>query len=125
MPGELTQLAVQIDAGDDTSRDWVERITRELRAELEATTDAKVELAADENVPEGARGFLGIEVGALIVEIGQHAVPVLAEKLFNWIRAPRGRVVKLKFQGAGGEIIEMEGSVTLEEVNDLLNKIKA
>ena len=121
----VVKMIVQVDAGNDSNPNWLQAVTRDLRDELEAKSDAVVEHATGEAAPENARSIAGLEIGALAVVALPVAVSGLFDCLRDWLQARRGEVLTIKIQH-GDRSVEIPyhaNHASKEDVTALVEKL--
>lgn len=111
---KLIRLNLEISTNDATEEE-IDRLTRQLLAELKQTGIESAELVKDSSAPEGSKGD-PVTIGALAIEVLPVAIPSMIALLQAWIMRGQGRTVKFKGRG-----IEFEGSP--EELKRLLENI--
>lgn len=112
---ELVELNLEISVSDATEEE-VDRLTRQLLAELKATDVESAKLAPSESAPEGSKGD-PVTIGALALEVLPVAIPGVIALVQAWVMRGQNRTVKFKGKG-----IEFEGSP--EELKKLLEKLE-
>ncbi|MFQ5613749.1 MAG: hypothetical protein ACE5H9_16615 [Anaerolineae bacterium] len=124
---QIANLTLQVDAGQDTDAEELDRLTRQLRDELWELDVESVELAAGGDLPEGAKSAEALTLGALAVAVLPAVVPKLVEFLQAWSMRGENRVVKIKTQ-AGDRSLEVEydpKTMTPTELKDLVDILNA
>jgi len=109
------EFEIQVNATDATDEE-LDRMTRQLLAELRETNVESVVLAKGASAPEGSKGD-PITIGAIALEVMPVAIPSVIALVQAWIMRGHGRIVKFKSKG-----IEFEGSP--EELQKLLEKLE-
>ena len=121
---ELLQIRIEIPAGDAT-REELDRMTRNLLAELRATEVESAELAAGGAAPAGAKAVDPVTAGAIAVAVLPPMLTKIVETLQSWLLRNNNRTVK--FEGkVAGQNIKFEGSADdLQKLIESLSKRKS
>ena len=120
----VAQLILQIDAGEDSDVAELDRITRQLRREIQEEAEVEsVELVKGETAPIGAKVFDPVTLGALALAILPSAIPKLIEVLNSWSMRGENRKIKIKTQ-VGDRSVEVEYSPTTMSQTDLKNLVE-
>ena len=114
---ELSELNIQVQANDATEED-VDRMTRELLAELRDMDVERVELTRGASAPTGTKSVDPVTTGSLMVAVLPALLPKLVDGVQAWVSRGSNRSVKFKGRIAG-QAIEFEGSP--EDLHNLLN----
>jgi hypothetical protein len=112
---ELVELNLEVSASDATEEE-IDRMTRQLLAELKATEVESAELVTSGSAPEGSKGD-PVTIGTLALEVLPAVLPSVIALVQAWVMRGQGRTVKFKGKG-----IEFEGSP--EELKKLLDKLE-
>jgi hypothetical protein len=112
---ELVELNLEVSAADATEEE-IDRMTRQLLAELKQTNVESVELVKSAFAPEGSKGD-PVTIGSLALEVLPVAIPSVIALVQAWVMRGQNRTVKFKGKG-----IEFEGSP--EELKKLLEKLE-
>lgn len=107
-------LEIEISA-DDVTEEELDRLTRNLLAELRESDVESVQLVSDGQSPEGSKGD-PVTLGQLALEILPAAIPGVIALVQTWVMRGQGRTVKYKSKG-----IELEGSP--EELKKMIAKL--
>ncbi len=123
LDSETAHFTLQIGAGEGADAEELDRLTRQLRDELQDLSGVEtVELARGGPAPQGTKAVDPVTLGALALVVLPTILPKLVEFLQAWVLRERGRTVK--FKGAvGGQQIEFEGAA--EELKALLTTLTA
>lgn len=116
---EPAHLHVEVSASDATEED-IDRMTRQLLAELRQTDVESAELAKGEPAPGGAKGD-PITIGSISMQILPAAIPGVIALVQAWITRGQGRTVKFKGK-VGRDMVEFEGPP--EELGKLLEALQ-
>lgn len=121
----LIQLTLLIDAGTDADAEELDRLTRQLRAEILELEVESVEPMKGAPAPEGTKGVDPMILGALVVAVGPTTLTKLLEFLHAWAMRREDRTVKLKIQTEGGAMLEVEVPATMSpaEVKQWVNSL--
>lgn len=111
---DLVNLEIEVLANDTTEED-LDKMTRNLLAELRETDVVSASLVNTGKAPEGSKGD-PITIGQLALEVLPVAIPSVIALVQAWVMRGQGRTVKFK-----GDGIEFEGSP--EELQKLLEKL--
>lgn len=111
---DLFNLEIEISA-DDATEEELDRLTRNLLAELRESDVESVQLVSDGQSPEGSKGD-PVTLGQLALEILPAAIPGVIALVQTWVMRGQGRTVKYKSKG-----IELEGSP--EELKKMIAKL--
>jgi hypothetical protein len=126
LPDQKTaRMTLQIDAGEDSDAEELDRLTRQLQAEIQELDVESVELVKDQTAPEGTKTIDAVTLGALAVAVLPTVVPKLIDLLQSWIMRGEGRAVKIKTQ-VGDRSVELEYSpqaVSSDELKGLVDKL--
>lgn len=122
--GELIELALTLELGDAVDREELDRVSRNLRSEIDEVGVESVELSAGQAVPKGAKAVDPIAIGSLLVSVLSATLPKLLAVLHSWVTVSGGRKVKLKVR-AGRKSVDLEipGGMTEPELAHLLRTI--
>lgn len=112
---DLIKLEIQVLA-DNVTEEELDKMTRNLLAELRETNVESVSLVSAGQSPAGSKGD-PITIGQLAIEVLPVAIPSVITLIQAWVMRGQGRTVK--FKGSG---IEFEGSP--EELRKLLEKLE-
>lgn len=112
---DLIKLEIEVLA-EDTTKEELDKMTRNLLAELRETDVESVSLVSTGQAPAGSKGD-PITIGQLAIEVLPAAIPSVIALIQAWVMRGQGRTVKFKGNG-----IEFEGSP--EELNKLLEKLE-
>jgi len=104
MPAEWLNLRIELDADADAGPDERDELARALRDEL-LQLDVEAVDRPQAAAPEGARG-VGLELGTLLVTLGQSALGLVASTAARWVARRGGRSVTLELDG---DRIELSG----------------
>jgi hypothetical protein len=121
---QAVSLMLHIQGGEDTDADALDRLTRQLRTEIQELDVESVELVKREAIPSGAKSAEATALGALAVAI----LPEVLPKLIEFLHARLGRgdnKVRLKAQ-AGDRSLEVEYSprtMSVAEVKSLVDTL--
>ncbi|MBN8580676.1 MAG: hypothetical protein J0L96_08390 [Anaerolineae bacterium] len=112
---DLIKLEIEVLA-EDTTKEELDKMTRNLLAELRETDVESVSLVSTGQAPAGSKGD-PITIGQLAIEVLPAAIPSVIALIQAWVMRGQGR--NIKFKGNG---IEFEGSP--EELRKLLTKLE-
>jgi len=105
---ELTELKLEISASD-ASEDELDRLTRQLLAELRETDVESAELVKSGTAPAGTKAIDPVTAGAIAIAVLPSMLTKIIETIQAWLLRDSSR--KIKFKGkVAGQVIEFEGS---------------
>ena len=119
MPGDMAQIDVQVEAGDEVSADELDRLTLQLQHELLQVDVEAVERRYEGEAPEGSRAIEIAALGALIVKLASHpdVIRSVVDTVRSWLTRKRSGTVKLKL---GDDELELTG-VSSEQQQQLID----
>ena len=100
------RLILSIDAGEDAAAEELDRLTRQLRDEIQELEVESVELVQGE-APEVTKSAEAVTLGALALAVMPAAVPQIIEFLKSWSMRGESRTVKVKAQ-VGDRSLDIE-----------------
>lgn len=100
---DTIEFEIEVSAQDATEED-LDRMARNLLAELRGSDVESVRLVSSGIAPEGSKGD-GVQIGMLTVDVLSAAAPTIVALIQAWVTREQGRTVKFKAKG-----IEFEGS---------------
>ena len=112
---ELLKFELELQV-NDTTEEELDKMTRNLLAELRETNVESANLVSIGKAPQGSKGD-PITIGQLALEVLPTAIPSVIALVQAWVMRGQGRTVKFKGKG-----IEFEGSP--EELQKLLTKLE-
>ena len=115
-------LTVQIEAGEDSDADELDRLTRQLRDEIQELEVESVELVKGSATLPGAKSAEAVTLGALAIAVLPAVVPKLVEFLQAWSTRGEGHTVKIKTQ-VGDRALEVEYSPKTMSPAELKNLV--
>jgi len=113
------ELKIEIDAGTEASNDYLEELTRQLRAELlELDVDAVEFASSDKEPPEGSKAIGSIIIGSLRVTLSHAAkvLPKLIPVVQSWMALKGQTKVLLKI---GEDTLEL-GNIPPKECQRII-----
>ncbi len=118
---ELVKLDLEISVGDATEEE-IDRLTRQLLAELQQTNVESAELVKGGSAPAGTKSMDPVTAGALAIAVLPSMLTKIIETLQAWLMRDRTR--KIKFKGkVAGQVIEFEGPAEdLQKLIETLSK---
>ena len=119
------QLAVHIGPGHQADADYLDRLTRQLLAELRESEVESVEMAGGTPAPDGTKSAEAAILGELAVNVLPAAIAPLIGFLQSWLLRGRSRTAKIKIQN-GERSIELEyplGAMSIEELKELADSL--
>ena len=120
---EILNLELEISAADTTEAD-IDRITRNLLAELRETDVESVELASSGSAPSGTKSGDPVTTGAIVLAVLPTFLPKIVEFVQAWALRGHGRTVKFKGK-ISGQTVEFEGHPEdLQKILETLSKGK-
>ncbi len=104
----VAQLTLQIDADAAYHAEELDRLTRQLRDELQDVPEVEsAELLKGGTAPAGSKVVDPITIGALLIAILPGAIPKLLEVINGWSMRGENRKIKIKTQ-VGDRAVEVE-----------------
>ena len=120
---DALKLELEISAEDTTEAD-VDRMTRNLLAELRETDVESVELVTSGSAPSGAKSADPVTTGAIVLAVLPTFLPKIVELVQAWALRGHGRTVKFKGK-VSGQTVEFEGHPEdLQKILETLSKGK-
>ena len=119
MAAESLNLRVELEA-DDAGEEERDELARALRDEL-LQLDVEAVDRPESAAPEGTRGAGAIELGTLLVTVGQSALGLVTSTIARWVQRRGGRSVTLELDG---DRIEL-GGVSEEDQRRLIETFVA
>ncbi len=108
--GNVANLTLQIiEKGQGADADELDRLTRQLRGELQELDLESVDLVRDKSAPQGTKSAEVVTLGALAMAVLPNALPKLIEFLNGWLTRGENRKIKIKSQ-VGDRSVEVEYS---------------
>ena len=104
---DVINLEIEISAVGTTESD-IDRMTRNLLAELRETDVESVELVTSGTPPPGTKSADPITTGAIVIAVLPTLLPKIVGMIQAWALRGHRRTVKFKGQ-VGGQTIEFEG----------------
>ncbi len=105
---ELDELKLEISASD-ASEDEIDRLTRQLLAELRETDVESAELVKGGTAVAGTKAIDPVTAGAIAIAVLPSMLTKIIETIQAWLLRDSSR--KIKFKGkVAGQVIEFEGS---------------
>lgn len=114
------ELKIDIDAGTDASDEDVEKLTRQLRAELlELDVDAIEFVSSDKTPPEGSKAIGPLLLGSLRVTLSHSSkiLPKLIPVVQSWIALKGQTKVHLKI---GEDTLEL-ANIPSKEMQSIID----
>jgi len=120
---EALNLELEISAEDTTEAD-IDRMTRNLLAELRETDVESVELVTSGSAPSGTKSTDPVTTGAIVLAVLPTFLPKIVEFVQAWALRGHGRTVKFKGK-ISGQTVEFEGHPEdLQKILETLSKGK-
>ena len=120
---DALKFELEISAEDTTEAD-LDRMTRNLLAELRETDVESVELGTSGSAPSGSKSGDPVTTGAIVLAVLPTFLPKIVEFVQAWALRGQGRTVKFKGK-VGSQTIEFEGHADdLQKILDTLSKGK-
>src|SRR5512143_2974105 len=107
----------------DQDADELDRMTRQLRDEIQDLDVGPVELVREGTAPQGAKAAEIFTLGSLAVSVLPAAVPKLVEFLQSWAMRGEARKIKIKTQ-VGDRSVEVEYSPQSTSPAELKNLVE-
>ena len=120
---DVLNFELKISAEHVTETD-VDRMTRNLFAELRETEVESVELVTSGTAPAGSKSTDPVTTGAIAIAVLPTVLPKIVEMVQAWVLRGHGRTVKFKGK-ISGQTIEFEGHPEdLQKLLETLSKGK-
>jgi len=116
---DALKFELEISAEYTTEAD-VDRMTRNLLAELRETDVESVELASISSAPSGTKTGDPVTTGAIVLAVLPSFLPKIVEFVQAWALRGHGRTVKFKGK-VSGQTVEFEGHP--EDLQNLLETL--
>ena len=124
MPPESPSANVTLQIVEsDQDADELDRMTRQLRDEIQDLDVGPVELVRGGSAPPGAKALEALTLGSLAVSVLPAAVPKLVEFLQSWAMRGESRKIKIKTQ-VGDRSVEVEYSPQTTSPAELKNLVE-
>ena len=120
MAAEWLNLRVELDVDSDAADEERDELARGLRDEL-LELDVEAVDRPESPAPEGTRGPGAIELGTLLVTVGQSALGLVTSTIARWVQRRGGRSVTLELDG---DRIELTG-VSADDQRRLIETVVA
>ena len=104
---DVFNFEIEISAMDSIESD-IDRMTRNLLAELRETDVESVELVSSGSAPVGTKTADPITTGAIAISVLPTVLPKIVELIQSWALRGNGRTVKFKGE-VNGQSFEFEG----------------
>jgi hypothetical protein len=119
-------VTIVVDAGEDSSPDDLDALTRQLGTELRELDIESVALASAGDAPEGAKSGDVAALGALVVQLFPSVVPPLIGLLQAWSLRGHGRSVTIKIASADRSIeLQYPVGTSEAELDRLIARVTA
>jgi len=120
---ETLKFELEISAEDTTESD-IDRMTRNLLAELRETDVESVKLVTSDSAPSGTKSGDPVTTGAIVLAVLPTFLPKIVEFVQAWALRGYGRTVKFKGK-INGQTVEFEGHPEdLQKILETLSKRK-
>ena len=120
---EALKFELEISAKDTTEAD-IDRMTRNLLAELRETDVESAELVTSGPAPSGTKSTDPVTTGAIVLAVLPTFLPKIVEFVQAWALRGHGRTVKFKGK-ISGQTVEFEGHPEdLQKILETLSKGK-
>ena len=118
---DVLNFELEISAEDTTEAD-LDKMTRNLFAELRETDVESVKLASSGSTPSGSKSGDPVTTGAIVLAVLPTFLPKIVDFVQAWALRGHGRTVKFKGE-VGGQTFEFEGnSEDLQKLIETLSK---
>lgn len=126
LDAETIHLLLQIDAGGQIDTDEVDRLTRQLRTEIQELGVGSVELVRGGAAPDGTKSAEAVMLGSLATAILPAAIPALIGLLQAWTLRDESRKVKIRAQVGDRQIeVEYSGKMSQAELKGIAHTLMA
>lgn len=121
---KAAHVTLHIGAGDDSDADELDRLTRQLRDEIEELGVESVEFIKAGPAPQGSKLADPVTLGALAIAVLPVFAPKLIEFLQAWTTRGSGQTVKIK---TGTMELEFtpDKPLAIDEIKSLVDKLSA
>ena len=118
---KAAHLLLRVAAGEAADADELDRLMRQLRAEIQEMDVESVDFVSGETLPEGAKSAEALTLGALAVAVLPAVVPKLIEFLQAWSLREENRTVRIKTHlGDRAMEVEVPRTMSSDELKDLV-----
>jgi hypothetical protein len=117
-------LFLYIETGEEADVDELDRLSRQLRHELEDLDVGEVSFVEESGIPAGAKSAEAVTWGALAITVLPAVLPKVVEFLQSWVMRAEERKVKIKTV-SGDQTIEIEYPTKGVSAQDLEKLVKA
>ncbi len=122
---KAAHLTIHIGAVEDADADEIDRLARNLLAEIKDLEVESADLVREGEAPTGTKSAEVVTIGALAIAVLPAVVPKLVEFLKSWSLRAENRTVKIKTQ-RGDRSLEVEyspASMSPEELKSLVDTL--
>jgi hypothetical protein len=120
---DAIELKLEISA-EDTAEADIDRMTRNLLAELRETDVESAKLVTSDSAPSGTKSTDPVTTGAIVLAVLPTFLPKIVEFVQAWALRGHGRTVKFKGK-ISGQTVEFEGHPEdLQKILETLSKGK-
>lgn len=122
----VSTLTLLVDAGQDTSPDDLDALTRQLRSELQDLDVESVSVQRSGAGPAGTKAGEASSIGMLIVQLFPSVVPALIGFLQAWSMRGRDRTVTVKLTADSRSMeLQIPAGTNPDDVEQLVQTIAA
>ena len=118
---QLLTFTLQISAGDDADALEIDRLTRNLLAEIDTQAESTA-LALARDLPDGAKSALATTIGAIAVGVLPTVLPALIVLIQHWLLRQQNDTIKVKI---GDSEIAGPRDMTDAEIARFIKAVKA
>ena len=122
---KAAHMTIHIGAVEDADADEIDRLARNLLAEIKDLEVESADLVREGEAPTGTKSAEVVTIGALAIAVLPSVVPKLVEFLQSWSLRGESRTVKIKTQ-RGDRSLEVEyspASMSPEELKSLVDTL--
>ena len=117
----IVRFTLHLEAGKDADAEELDRLTRQLREEIQELDVESVEPLEAGALPESAKSAEALTLGALAVVLLPAVVPKLIEFLQVWSLRGENRTVKIKTQVADRALeVEFPKTMSPDELKGIV-----
>ncbi len=122
---EQIAYTIKLSSPDQPDPDRIERVTRNLRSEIQELAPGSVASAADGAAPEGGKGGPNFLTGVMLFHAVAGQVPKLLEYLQSWLMRGQNQTIKIEIQRGENKInlSYTPASTTHEDIRDLIKQL--
>jgi hypothetical protein len=101
---EAVSVLLDIDAGEESDSEELDRLTRQLRDEIKEIDVESVEIVRGGAAPAGAKAVELTTMGSLAVAVLPAVIPPLIQLVTAWVQRGDNRKIRIKTNYAGRSV---------------------